>query len=479
MRFSFPSAFTSAFISAFPSALPSALTSLFLLAALPSYATTWQVGATREHKTPRAVVTLVERGDTVAIDAGEYADPVCLWQRDSIVFRGLGRVVLRLDGSSSELNGTWVIDGNGCTLTNLEFHDAHNANTTGIALVIQRGSTRVISCAFRKNEVALNVVPQINCSIMVMGCEFDGNGTEAGLPVVYVQGIDSLSVLSSYFHGNVGGPEIQSEALHTGIACNRMTNEDGRTATSISLPVGGECLVGGNVIQHGQLASHPESLIRFGEAIVNFDFQHRLAVVFNTIVNDAGNVTAVASNESDAIRVVMSNNLLIGSILAFNGGDVNRDTSFNLQEERIQFAGFVNPAAHDYHLTATSFARGKADPDADIRLTAEYVHPRAFKTRPTTNDVGAFEYSTASSVDADTAPVEVIGIAPNPATSALTLTLPPSLVGCDVVIMSMQGSEMGRYTARDTSQRIHVDRLTPGMYVARCGALSALFCVVP
>jgi hypothetical protein len=462
-----------------PAILSLRVSLLLLLSSSPLLATIWHVGSTREYKTPREVVTLVQRGDTVEIDAGEYADPVCVWQRDSLVFRGIGRVVLRLDGSSSEINGTWVIDGNGCTLTNLEFHDAKNANTNGIALVIQRGSTRVVSCAFRKNEVALNVMPQINCSILIMGCEFDGNGTEAGLPVLYVHGIDSLSVLSSYFHGSVGGPEIQSEALHAGIACNRMTNEDGRTGASISFPTGGECMVGGNVIQHGQLASHPESLIQYGENIENFDFPHRLAVVFNTIVNDAGNVTAVASNESADVRVVMTNNLLIGSILAFNGGDVNRDTSNNLQEERIQFAGFVNPTAYDYHLTATSFARGKADPDADFRMTAEYVHPRSFKTRPTTNDVGAFEYTTASSVDVVTASEEAITIAPNPATASITLSLPPSLIGSDVVIMNMQGSEVARYTATHTTQPVDVAPLSSGMYVVRCGTRSALLSIIP
>jgi len=452
---------------------------LLLLSSSPLLATTWHVGSTREHKTPRAVVTLVQRGDTVEIDAGEYADPVCVWQRDSLVFRGIGRVVLRLDGSSSEINGTWVIDGNGCSLTNLEFHDARNANSNGIALVIQRGSTRIVSCAFRKNEVALNVVPQINCSIMIMGCEFDGNGTEAGLPVVYVQMIDSLSVLSSYFHGSLGGPEIQSEALLTGIACNRMTNENGRTASSISLPSGGECLIGGNIIQHGTLASHPESLIRFGENIENTDVQHRLAVVYNTIVNDAGNVTAVLTSDSDAIRVVMTNNLLIGSILAFNGGDVNRDTSNNLHEERIQFAGFVNPAAYDYHLTATSFARGKADPDAEIRVVAEYVHPRQFVTRATTNDVGAYEYSTASSVDVTAALADVMAVAPNPTSSAITLTIPPTLVGRDVVIMNMQGTEVARITANEVTTYVDVTLFPAGMYVARCSDVSARFVVLP
>ena len=54
-----------------------------------SYATLWQVGATRTYTKPSLVSNLVQNGDTVEIDAGVYALDVARWSANNLLLKGV------------------------------------------------------------------------------------------------------------------------------------------------------------------------------------------------------------------------------------------------------------------------------------------------------------------------------------------------------------------------------------------------------
>ena len=87
-----------------------------------SFATVWQVGSAHTYIMPSQVSALVQNGDTVDIDAGNYPSDVCRWQANNILLRGVGGYAqLESNGLSWGDKAIWVIQGNNCVVEWIEF----------------------------------------------------------------------------------------------------------------------------------------------------------------------------------------------------------------------------------------------------------------------------------------------------------------------------------------------------------------------
>ena len=74
------------------------------------FATVWQVGPTHTYTLPSQVSALVQNGDSVDIDAGNYPSDVCRWQANNLLLRGVGGFAqLESNGLSWGDKAIWVI----------------------------------------------------------------------------------------------------------------------------------------------------------------------------------------------------------------------------------------------------------------------------------------------------------------------------------------------------------------------------------
>jgi hypothetical protein len=196
----------------------------------------------------------------------------------------------------------------------------------------------------------------------------DGNG--AGIR----QEGAGLTVTRSWFHHN-----------QNGILAGANADSDATASYSIDLPNGGSSLIAGNVIIQGP-NSENSTVVSYGSEGFTRG-SRRLWVVNNTFVNrrPKGTFVGLAEGSSSDFR----NNLLVGpgdvTNLAGVPGQANR---------RVRLRGFVDPAADDFRLRATSPAidRGVSVPKR-WRARWEYAHPTKQVRRPTVGrvDLGAYE----------------------------------------------------------------------------------------
>src|SRR5262245_14253360 len=85
-------------------------------------ATVLRVGPERELKLPSAAAQIARDGDTVEIDAGDYAGDAAIWRQHRLMIRGVGgRARLRAEGASAEGKAIWVIKGSDVTVESVEF----------------------------------------------------------------------------------------------------------------------------------------------------------------------------------------------------------------------------------------------------------------------------------------------------------------------------------------------------------------------
>jgi hypothetical protein len=472
----------------------SAKTALFVFAvllsgAIPALATTWFVGPTQKYKLPSEIVSLVQSGDTVNIYAGDFYDKLCIWQPDSIVFRNIGYHSIRLlqDRVAPDPTGIWVIEGQGCEVNRLRFSNARNADSSGTAITIRHGSVRIQECTFDSNQRAVYVESWKGTSVHLDGNHIWYCGTTRGLPVVEAMGIDTLNITYTSFDSNLGSPEVRSRARVTTLAMNARASYFYRTRTFLSVPTGGSCTIISNVMVHRGPTEEQISLIQYGGQIEDKSINHALQMYFNTILNVDMPITAVSTSLSDSIQVVISSNYFAGLINPYSGSPNTIDSSYNLSIGDLQQTGFIgvqhlpdDSFGADLHLTSTSVARGKANPNPQIIPTMEFKH-LGFRVRPTAYDVGAFEFDPLSSVAGDEAESTTMSIYPNPvsASTVITVNLQADDIGCDVVISNTQGLEFARFVSTSTTEHFSSQALPAGTYFARCGSHVTKFCILP
>ena len=81
-----------------------------------------RVGPAQQFKIPSAAAAVAQDGDTIEIEAGEYAGDVAVWQANRLTIRGVnGFAHLAAHGNSAQHKAIWVICGNDTLVEQIEF----------------------------------------------------------------------------------------------------------------------------------------------------------------------------------------------------------------------------------------------------------------------------------------------------------------------------------------------------------------------
>lgn len=452
---------------------------LLLLCHLSLHATTWNIGPTRTYKLPSEVVDLVQEIDSVIIDAGTYQDVQCAWKPFGVTFIGNGTVVLRPD-PTQVANSTWTLIGGACRIVNLTFRDGLSRTEPGCGVRILGVSCQVDSCAFVRNRRGIDVIETVESSITIRSSFFEDNEDAD----VNVGGKQSVSMFNCWFGGSANAVNIRSAAAFHYIYCNRFTNDHGSGRSSLEFLAGGYVQLLGNVFRSTGPSDLPRHVITYSAAAqAGSGLPNTLACNWNTLVNDADSISFIELRGAVAPAVEIKNTIVAGNGILLkditDNGSAVVDSDGNYANSAIASVGFVNVAYHNYHIMGTSPARAIAPAQSVAPIGDEYIHPRSSRVRASWSNIGAFEFDPSTSVSEQQNNNNSIDVAPNPAHTICTLLLPPFLVGTEVVMMNLQGSEVARFTAIQTTESIDVSSLAAGVYIVRCGKHVALVHVLP
>ena len=345
-----------------------------------------RVGPERSLTTPSAAAAVARDGDTVEIDAGDYAADAATWTQHDLTLRSVGgKVRLAANGANAQGKAIWVIAGDRTVVRGIEFRDAVVPDGNGAGIRAEGTDLRVVRCTFRNNENGILAAADPDSDIVIKRSRFVDNGAGDGFTHnLYIGHVRSLRVIGSFFGGASVGHQIKSRARTTLIRANRIVDRATTASYSIDLPNGGAATIAGNLIQQGR-RSENSALVSYGaEGWANPG--RTLWVVNNTFVNDAdrGVFVAVASGA----RPRAWNNLMVGP------GELLSAPGQRRANRRVGRGGFIAPGRWDYRLNRRSPAinRGRKPPRR-VRARTEYRHPQRVVARRTVGrvDLGAFE----------------------------------------------------------------------------------------
>lgn len=340
-----------------------------------------QVGPQRALRSLAEAARQARDGDTIEVDAGDYAGDVAVWTRDDLTIRGVGgRVRLLANGAVAEGKGIWVVRGGALLVEHLDFVGARVAELNGAGIRFEKGRLTVRDCRFIDNENGILTGSDKNAELDIEDSEFGNNGAGDGYSHnLYVGAIGRLKVTGSYFHHARGGHLLKSRAAENVIFYNRLTDEPGGQASyELEFANGGIAYVVGNLIEQGAQTQNPH-LISYGAEGYRWP-RNELYLAHNTLIDDrpAGGVFLRVAPGAGQVRLV--NNLLLGAG-RFEPAE-NAEAAGNL---RLTAGDFVAPQRQDYRLRKSVRLAGKlaeAGTANGVSLvpTREYLHPR--RTRP-------------------------------------------------------------------------------------------------
>jgi hypothetical protein len=383
-------------------------------------AVTLQVGPTRALKTPSQAAAIVQDGDVVAIDAGNYVGDVATWRKNNIILRGVGtgRAVLLANGQSAGGKGIWVISGVNVRVENIEFADAAVPDANGAGIRQEGGSLTVVNCVFRHNEMGILTANIADATLTVDRSIFAENGRPQGGALghaLYVGSTQRLRVNASYFYGTTRGHLIKTRAKINYVLFSRIVDgPTGAASYNIDLAAGGLAYIVGNEIRQGPRSENYNMIIHGSESPTKYT-DNRLFVVDNTIVNDiTGHGTFVWNRTTTTARVV--NNIFLGSGNVLSGLGIRTNNLYGLHAGGTPASSPLNGSGHsgnqvtaspmlvdvandDYRLQPGSPAIGMGVSPATVlsnivAVNSEYVHPAKLKARRqgAPYDVGAHGY---------------------------------------------------------------------------------------
>lgn len=448
----------------------------WLLCSITLSAEVWRVGPTQEYKVPSAVAGLVKDGDEVWIDPVEYVGDVAVWRAHRLkLFRTPSAqdgsfAVLRAGGRAAESKAIWVIKGDDCIVSGIDFRDCQVPDRNGAGIRVEGTNILVTRCAFRQNQDGILAGNNMQSTITVEYCEFDRSGAGDGLShAIYINHVKAFFFRYNYSHGTLVGHECKSRAHFNYIGYNRLSNEDGTGSRNLDLPNGGTSIIIGNIFHKGANAENG-NVIGYGLEGMSDTVDNSLYIAYNTVVSSRGLATFLRI-DTTTTRLRVVNNMIVGNVTFLIGAAKSADTLQNLRLTSATAAGFVDPSSYDYRITASSPARGMAvDPGvatsiipnyAEMPLTAvlEYVHPCQERIRLASRDMGAYEFSSMTSVHEE--PSATMMIYPTPAADVIYLAASIWSPETPTRIMNAQGELL----QQSMDRVINIAALPAGMYI--------------
>lgn len=358
-----------------------------------------RVGPTRTYQKPSDILGVLQNGDVVEIDAGEYPDDIVVWRNSNITLRGVGgrahmkaTTLIPYTGGSDRENGMgiWVMKANNVTVENVEFSGATVPDENGAGIRADASNITVCGSYFHDNE---NGILGGLGTVWIEHSEFNHNGLgDRGYTHnLYIGYADRLVFKYNYSHHAHIGHNLKSRAAENYILYNRLMDEsDGDSSYIVDTPNGGLTYLIGNLIQQGPSADN-SSMVAYGAEGLSAGRTHKLFVVNNTLVNDRGAGTFISIN-SGTTEAKVINNLFVDNGTLVSGPAV---LSSNLRSDG---SDLEDRTGYDYRLLGTSSARNAGtDPGTgegrSLVPEFQYVHStqRELRPRDAALDVGALE----------------------------------------------------------------------------------------
>lgn len=346
------------------------------------------VGRGKAFELPSQAAAVAKDGDIIEIAAGRYAGDVAVWRANNLTIRGVnGRACLEAAGKSAQSKAIWVITGRNTTVEHIEFSGCHVPDRNGAGIRQEGAGLIVRNCHFHHNDDGILAGANPNSEILIENSEFWYNGAGDGLSHnIYIGRIRRFTLRGCYSHHSNIGHQVKSRAEENFIMYNRLTDEtDGRSSYNLDLPNGGDCLVIGNIIQHGRYSSNSTNISFAREGGTNR--VQKLLLIHNTIINE--HPSGVYLKVDGTPLVKMTNNLCSGTPTSLPQCVEMRGNIVT------QSPGFVNEAEFDYHLKPNSPARkAGVDPGKSLYAAFQYKHPASLEHRRYAKipDVGAYQF---------------------------------------------------------------------------------------
>jgi len=239
-----------------------ALACALLPAAMPAAAgRVLEVGPGRALQAPSEAARIVQPGDTVLIDAGEYRD-CAVWRTDGLRLAGRGGLAQLRDVSCAG-KGIWVIAGRDVTVEEIGFSGARVPDRNGAGIRMSPGaSVTVRRSVFRDNEVGILTDHHPNSTLTVEDSTFEANGPSHA---IYANYIARLSVRNSTFLRHRVKHHVKSRARESEvIGCRIDDGIDGTASYLIDIPNGGTVLIADNELIKGVHSQNRRTAIAIG-----------------------------------------------------------------------------------------------------------------------------------------------------------------------------------------------------------------------
>ncbi|MEO0421584.1 MAG: hypothetical protein AAF184_04575 [Pseudomonadota bacterium] len=349
------------------------------------------VGPREAYTTIAAAATAARDGDVVEIAAGDYPGDVAIWTQNGLLIRGTGgRPHVRGAGRRVDGRDVWLFKGDDIVIENVEISGARSPSYHNGASIRHIGKHLTLRHVFLHDSEngLLTGNRHPDSRILIEHSEFARNGYGDGLTHnVYVGKIAELIMRYSYSHDSHVGHLVKSRAARTQIWYNRLTDEQGDSSYLIDTPNGGEVTVMGNVLEQNTKAHNQFAISYAGEGLRGET--HSLQLVNNSLYNRTYN--GVLAHLHTRTRTWAVNNVAVGAPV----GLVDTEYVTYVAREANLLAvdhGLRDPANFDFALTRTSPAIDSGEAH-EVLPTLEYVHPVAYRPRPTIDriDIGAYE----------------------------------------------------------------------------------------
>lgn len=372
---------------------------VLLTVSLFSNAAIWEVGTGKLYVKPSTVSTLVNDGDTVFIQAGEYKKDVCIWRAHNLHLIGVGgKAHLNAEKTAYGGKAIWVIAGNNTYIENIEFSNCEVVDLNGAGIRLEGKNLWVRSCYFHDNQDGILAGDNPDSDVVVEFSEFGYNGAGDGYSHnIYINHVRSLLFQYNYVHHSFYGHEIKSRAYKNVILYNRITNEDGSASYEIDLPNGGPCLIMGNIIQQSKFSDN-NSIISYAREGLSNPAPHNFYFINNTVINEEDKGIAL-NIQTNADTVFSANNIFAGPMSILVGIPKTYLNLNNVVNASLAQLNFLSTSNYDYQLTSQSPG---IDSAYNLNLDylgyslipdKEYLHPMSWKNRFNDShpDIGARE----------------------------------------------------------------------------------------
>ncbi len=437
----------------------------------------WYVGSSRQYKACSEVSGLVNDGDSIFIDGGNYINDIQVrWGKNNLFIKGInGTPILKagdkIANDQSNGKGIFVLAGNTITVENIQFENAKVVDNNG-AGIRQEGNNPVIrNCKFYNNQMGiLYGGTHIGSNMLIEYCEFSGGGIGGGgyAHNVYINNIDTLTFrYNNSFNSVNQGHEFKSRARVNFILYNRIANENTEDSRTIDIPNGGVSVLIGNVIEQGPTSANT-NIIGYGLEGLSNAGPHAVYFVNNTIVNKRNSGSFIHLQQGTD-SLYMRNNVLAGAVTAgyILNLPKNLDTAFNLKQTDITAFKFLNSNNFDYHLTKDSpcidagTTSLKSLNSFSLMPNQEYTYLNKVKKNIQNKiDIGAFEYINPTQTDETLNLPNPLICFPTPVSDILTIK---NGLGNEYMLYNNIGVPLELKT--NENQSVNLEHLPKGVYI--------------